>query len=65
MLEEFDDPGELAAQIREHQRLTGTEPKEEESNGMTRRDLLVRGGAAWFRLPSTQGRFEATDGIAL
>ena len=47
MPEEFEvDPGELVEQIREHQRLTGTEPKDE-SGGMTRRDLLVkRGGAA-------------------
>jgi len=46
MPEEFEvDPGELAAEIREHQRLTGTEPKDEEG-GMTRRSLLVRGGAA-------------------
>lgn len=47
MPEEFEvDTGELLEQLREHQRLTGTEPKDEESNGMTRRDLLVRGGAA-------------------
>ena len=46
MPEEFEvDPGELAAEIREHQRLTGTEPKEE-SGGMTRRDLIKRGGVA-------------------
>src|SRR5438552_10268864 len=37
---------QLAGQIREHQRLTGTEPRDEESNGMTRRDLLVKGGVA-------------------
>ena len=47
MPEEFEvDTGELLSQLREHQRLTGTEPKDEESNGMTRRDLLVKGGAA-------------------
>jgi putative spermidine/putrescine transport system substrate-binding protein len=47
MPEEFEhDPVELAAEIREHQRLTGTEPQDEESNGMTRRDLLVKGGVA-------------------
>jgi putative spermidine/putrescine transport system substrate-binding protein len=46
MPEEFEDTGEILHQLREHQRLTGTEPKDEESNGMTRRDLLVRGGAA-------------------
>ncbi len=47
MPEEFEvDNGELLYQLREHQRLTGTEPKDEESNGMTRRDLLVKGGAA-------------------
>jgi putative spermidine/putrescine transport system substrate-binding protein len=46
MPEEFEDTGELLYQMREHQRLTGTEPKDEESNGLTRRDLLVRGGAA-------------------
>jgi putative spermidine/putrescine transport system substrate-binding protein len=47
MPEEFEvDRDELAKQIGEHQRLTGTEPKDEESNGMTRRDLLVKGGAA-------------------
>jgi hypothetical protein len=46
MPEEFEvDPGELAAEIREHQRLTGTEPKEE-SGGLTRRELLKRGGVA-------------------
>src|SRR5690242_20621452 len=47
MPDEFEnDPGELAEQIREHQRLTGTEPVDEGSNGMTRRDLLVKGGVA-------------------
>src|SRR5262249_36978032 len=46
MPEEFEDTGELLDQIREHQRLTGTEPEEEGSNGMTRRDLLVKGGVA-------------------
>ena len=46
MPEEFEDTGELLEQLREHQRLTGTEPRDEESNGMTRRDLLVRGGVA-------------------
>src|SRR5580765_2932853 len=46
MPEEFEvDPGELAAEIREHQRLTGTEPKAE-PRGMTRRDLLKRRGVA-------------------
>jgi putative spermidine/putrescine transport system substrate-binding protein len=45
MPEEFEvDTGELADQIREHQRLTGTEP--DEARGMSRRDLLVRGGVA-------------------
>ena len=40
MPEEFEvDPGELAAEIREHQRLTGTEP--EEAHGLTRRDEPV------------------------
>jgi putative spermidine/putrescine transport system substrate-binding protein len=46
MPEEYEDTGELLEQIREHQRLTGTEPEEEGSNGMTRRDLLVKGGVA-------------------
>ncbi len=47
MPDEFEiDPGELAEEIREHQRLTGTEPVDEGSNGMTRRDLLVKGGVA-------------------
>jgi putative spermidine/putrescine transport system substrate-binding protein len=46
MAEEFEGTDELLEQIREHQRLTGTEPKDEESNGMTRRDLLVKGGVA-------------------
>src|SRR3954453_24199536 len=46
MPEEFEvDPGELAAEIREHQRLTGTEEPEARS-GLTRRDLLVKGGVA-------------------
>src|SRR5262245_38497198 len=46
MPEEFEvDTGELAEQLREHQRLTGTEP-EDEAGGMTRRDLLVKGGVA-------------------
>ncbi len=45
MPEEFEvDTGELADQIREHQRLTGTES--DETHGMTRRDLLVKGGVA-------------------
>ena len=45
MPEEFEvDTGELADQIREHQRLTGTES--DETDGMTRRDLLVKGGVA-------------------
>jgi putative spermidine/putrescine transport system substrate-binding protein len=39
------DTDELVEQLREHQRLTGTEPREE-SSGMSRRDLLLRGGAA-------------------
>ena len=47
MPEEFEhDSAELAAEIGEHQRLTGTEPHDEVSNGMTRRDLLVKGGVA-------------------
>src|SRR3954470_22211267 len=47
MPEEFElDRDELAHQLDEHQRLTGTSPRGEESNGMSRRDLLVRGGAA-------------------
>jgi putative spermidine/putrescine transport system substrate-binding protein len=46
MPEEFEDSGELLDEIREHQRLTGTEPEEEGSNGMNRRDLLVKGGVA-------------------
>jgi putative spermidine/putrescine transport system substrate-binding protein len=45
MPEEFEDTGELLHEIGEHQRLTGTEP-EEGPNGMTRRDLLVKGGVA-------------------
>src|SRR3954464_8495691 len=46
MPEEFEvDTGELADEIREHQRLTGTEP-EDERRGMTRRDVLVKGGVA-------------------
>src|SRR5690242_18033515 len=45
MPEEYEfDADELASEIREHQRLTGTE--DEASSGMTRRDLLVKGGAA-------------------
>ncbi|MGE5273698.1 MAG: hypothetical protein ACM3QU_08040, partial [Verrucomicrobiota bacterium] len=39
------DTDELVEQLGEHQRLTGTEPKDE-SSGMSRRDLLLRGGAA-------------------
>src|SRR5436189_4446967 len=47
MPEEFEDSGELLDQLREHQRLTGAEPEEEEgADGMTRRDLLVKGGVA-------------------
>ena len=47
MPEEYEiDTGELLSEIREHQRLTGTEPKDEASSGMTRRDLLVKGGVA-------------------
>src|SRR4051794_39381387 len=46
MPEEFEfDADELAKEIGEHQRLTGTEAKEE-SGGLTRRDLLKRGGVA-------------------
>lgn len=46
MPEEYEfDAGELASEIREHQRLTGTEPQDEAS-GLSRRDLLVKGGAA-------------------
>ena len=41
--EEFDQD-ELVAQMEEHKRLTGTESKDEASNGMTRRQLLVKGG---------------------
>ena len=43
MSEEFDRD-ELVSQLNEHQRLTGTEPKDEGSSGMTRRDLLLKGG---------------------
>ncbi len=39
------DTDELVEQLGEHQRLTGTEPGEE-SGGMSRRDLLLKGGAA-------------------
>jgi putative spermidine/putrescine transport system substrate-binding protein len=39
------DTDELVEQLGEHQRLTGTEPREE-SRGMTRKDLLKRGGVA-------------------
>jgi putative spermidine/putrescine transport system substrate-binding protein len=47
MPEEYElDSGELLNQLREHQRLTGTEPKDEQSRGLTRRDVLVKGGAA-------------------
>ena len=46
MPEEFEDSGEYLDELREHQRLTGTEPQEEGPNGMTRRDLLVKGGVA-------------------
>jgi putative spermidine/putrescine transport system substrate-binding protein len=46
MPEEYEfDTGELLSELREHQRLTGTEPKDEAPGGMTRRDLLVKGGA--------------------
>ena len=45
MPEEFElDSGELLSELREHQHLTGTEPKDEAQSGMTRRDLLVKGG---------------------
>ena len=43
MSEEFDRD-ELVSQLSQHQRLTGTEPKDEGGSGMTRRDLLVKGG---------------------
>jgi putative spermidine/putrescine transport system substrate-binding protein len=47
MPEEYEfDTGEFLSEVREHQRLTGTEPKDEASSGMTRRDLLVKGGVA-------------------
>jgi len=53
MPEEFEvDTGELLQELREHQRLTGTEPKDEESHGLTRRDVLVRGGAAAVAMSS-------------
>ena len=39
------DTDELVEQLGEHQRLTGTESREE-SGGMSRRDLLLKGGAA-------------------
>ena len=46
MSDQFEvDTDELVEQLGEHQRLTGTEPKDE-SSGMNRRDLLLRGGAA-------------------
>jgi len=46
MSDQFEvDTDELVEQLGEHQRLTGTEPKEE-SSGMTRGDLLKRGGVA-------------------
>ena len=46
MSDQFEvDTDELVEQLREHQRLTGTEPKEE-AGGYTRRDLLKRGGVA-------------------
>ena len=45
MPEEFEfDVGELSKELEEHQRLTGQSPASDGSNGMTRRDLLVRGG---------------------
>ena len=45
MSEEFEfDRDELGRPAAEHQRLTGTEPKDEASDGMTRRDLLLKGG---------------------
>src|ERR1044071_3789890 len=43
MSEEFDRD-ELVSQLSEHQRLTGTEPNDEGRSGMTRRDLLLKGG---------------------
>ena len=50
MSEDFEfDADEYSAQLREHSRLSGTEaPNEErrEARGLTRRDLLVKGGAA-------------------
>src|SRR5882672_4394635 len=45
MSEEFEfDRDELASELREHQRLTGTEPEDEARSGMSRRDLLLKGG---------------------
>jgi putative spermidine/putrescine transport system substrate-binding protein len=45
MPEEFEfDTGEFLKEVREHQRLTGTEPRDEAPSGMTRRELLVKGG---------------------
>src|SRR3954453_16359575 len=45
MSDQFEvDTDELVEQLGEHQRLTGTEPRE--SSGMTRKDLLKRGGVA-------------------
>ncbi|HXJ63197.1 MAG TPA: extracellular solute-binding protein [Actinomycetota bacterium] len=45
MSEEFEfDRDELVSELSEHQRLTGTEPNDEGRSGMTRRDLLLKGG---------------------
>ena len=45
MSEEFEfDRDEFVSELSEHQRLTGTEPNDEGGSGMTRRDLLLKGG---------------------
>jgi len=66
------DTDELVEQLGEHQRLTGTEPREE-SGGMSRRDLLLKGGAAAAAVsgvgalagaasaaPATKGKYTGT-----
>ena len=73
MSDQFEvDTDELVEQLGEHQRLTGTEPKDE-SGGMSRRDLLLRGGAAAAAVsgvgafagaasaaPATKGKYTGT-----
>ena len=54
MGEEFEfDTGEHLAELREHQRLTGTEPQDEAPSGMTRRIQKAVSGTLFAELCET------------